>query len=71
VRAENHYLDCETIAVAMAQSLGFHRRVRKSQAAQPSADRPPEMPAIHPPGPAPKVQRQPGPPRRGNWSTKW
>lgn len=78
VRPENHYLDCEAINVAMAQSLGYHRRVRTAKAdaapAQPPAA--PGMPAtaVVPPRPAPVVRKvyQPGPPSRTkNWVTRW
>jgi phage terminase large subunit GpA-like protein len=73
VRPDNHYLDCETINFAMAQSLGFHRQARGTKkAATPAPD--PQMPssAVVPPrAPAPR-QLQPGPPSRSkNWVTRW
>ncbi len=74
VRPENHFLDCETINFAMAQSLGYHRRTRapgKTEVAKPEGE--PQMPpaARVPPRPAVQKQMQPGPPRRGNWVTRW
>jgi phage terminase large subunit GpA-like protein len=74
VRNENHYLDCEAINTAMAQSLGIHRRVRPSKEAPAPVAETPQMPpaAIAPPRPVAKKQFQPGPPRRSkNWVTGW
>jgi phage terminase large subunit GpA-like protein len=56
VRPDNHYLDCEAINVAMAQSLGFHRRSRRQQtvaSASPAADQADE-PSSQAPREAPK-----------------
>jgi phage terminase large subunit GpA-like protein len=75
VRQENHLLDCESINVAMAQSLGVHRRRKPAQKAaddqripegsrDPSGDSAP--PAIQQPRPK---SRAPMP--RRNWSTNW
>jgi phage terminase large subunit GpA-like protein len=77
IRAENHYLDCEAINVAMAQSLGVHRR-RKPQAvdAKPApgdaiSDGPSDEP-VPERVPAPSPRRQPfAPSRRRNWTTNW
>lgn len=77
VRPENHYLDCEAINVAMAQSLGYHRRVRSSKEAAPAqAAAAPDMPpaAVVPPRTAPVLRKayHPGPPSRTkNWVTRW
>lgn len=75
VRQENHYLDCEAINVAMAQSLGVHRR-RKPTAKVEDDDEAPEgamgpsggsaPPAIQTPRPRPRMPM----PRR-NWTTNW
>ncbi len=73
IRAENHLLDCEAINVAMAQSLGFHRRVRGSKTAEPieaaAAEVPAQMPR-QPSEPTTRAQR-PRPFRTRNWTTQW
>jgi phage terminase large subunit GpA-like protein len=73
VRPENHYLDCETINFAMAQSLGFHRRTRGPSKAAESASSTTSAAAVEaPPKPVVRKQMQPGPQsRRGNWVTRW
>jgi phage terminase large subunit GpA-like protein len=74
VRPENHFMDCEVINVAMAQSMGFHRRLRRPEdnatappprgnsavELQPPPTRQPER------GPAPR-----GPSGAPNWITGW
>lgn len=70
VRPDNHYLDCEAINVAMAQSLGFHRRVKplaKATETEPSSS---ATPAPAPPIPAPPPPRRPSTPSR-NWIRNW
>jgi phage terminase large subunit GpA-like protein len=63
VRPENHFLDCEVINAAMAQSLGVHRRRKKKgkdddkvppppTGAPPSMPPPPKPPTFKPPGPS-------------------
>lgn len=73
VRAENHYLDCEAINVAMAQSLGYHRRTGKPKEVA-TPEKTPDLPPTDkvPPRQAPQRVMQPGPPsRKGNWVTRW
>jgi phage terminase large subunit GpA-like protein len=72
VRGENHFLDCEVINVAMAQSLGVHRRRKGKPATDgPKKDMPPPWspprggpPTMPAPGRPPTI-RQPAPPKRG------
>lgn len=72
VRNENHFLDCEAINVAMAQSLGFHRKVKPRKADE--ADKPLEPIAQ---APVPQQSRPPAQrtrqqfPPRSNWTTGW
>lgn len=71
IRSENHLLDCEAINVAMAQSLGFHRRARRRKAEAPATTgdaEPVQQPA---PQPLPARRRSPMafPPR--NFTTEW
>ena len=78
VRADNHFLDCEAINVAMAQSLGFHRRTRKSKQVESTAEVTPDEivqdSPLKPPPVMPAKQRQnpftksfPG----RNFTTEW
>ena len=70
VRPDNHFLDCEAINVAMAQSLGFHRRV-KSKAKDTTESVAAGQPAAKAhSAPAANVKRPP-PPIRRNWTTGW
>lgn len=62
VRPDNHYLDCEAINVAMAQSLGFHRRTRgrkKADAAEPA-----KATAAVDTKPEPRPETVPGAPKK-------
>lgn len=73
VRNENHFLDCEAINVAMAQSLGFHRKVKprsKDEAEKPLE--PIAQAKVTPPA-ANKLpaQRSRQFPPRSNWTTGW
>jgi phage terminase large subunit GpA-like protein len=74
VRQENHFLDCEAINVAMAQSLGIHRRRKPAVAETAESPVGPSSPSpSRPPPPPRKPQRSPlgsGMPRR-NWTTNW
>jgi phage terminase large subunit GpA-like protein len=69
VRPENHFLDCEAINVAMAQSLGFHRRIRARKTDEATATEQQPRAAMPPPAPIPRRPMQP--PRRSNWTTNW
>ena len=77
VRAANHYLDCEVINVAMAQSLQFHRRVKpKKTETDPAKEIEPTMPAPAPnapaaPASAPRRQGGPWSPQGGGWVGGW
>lgn len=78
IRSENHFLDCEAINVAMAQSLGFHRRVKSAKSApiNGATDTPehPEMDSAPQPPPQPKPAASHQPRRafgRKNWTTQW
>lgn len=82
IRNENHFLDCEAINVAIAQSLGFHRRSRKpadgkqnspsktatTAAATVAAQPVPRAPQAEPQ--KPKRQFSAGRPSK-NWTTGW
>jgi phage terminase large subunit GpA-like protein len=70
VRGENHFLDCEAINVAMAQSLGFHRRVKKGEA-KVAAGEPPK--GSQPPPSLPAMRRNPFGrwPGGRNFTTDW
>lgn len=77
IRPDNHYLDCEAINVAMAQSLGVHRKLKKPEIETPqkpsdAGSAPVATPTPPPPAPKP-VRRSPWsqPPASGNWTTKW
>jgi phage terminase large subunit GpA-like protein len=77
VRNENHFLDCEAINVAVAQSLGFHRKSRK-RAEPATTERAPQetdqgaqaapVPRALPP--KPRRQFSAGRPMK-NWTTGW
>lgn len=73
VRSENHFLDCEAGNVALAQVLGFHRRLATPEKMPATESGTVEAPA---PPPAPKPFR-PAPmmaqgfPRAGNWTKNW
>jgi phage terminase large subunit GpA-like protein len=84
IRRENHFLDCEAGAAAMAISLGANRRMNRSGSAPPPPAAPPtpgEAPPAGaapqsppPPPPAAQAQRPPqrlAAPRRGGWVTGW
>lgn len=66
IRKENHFFDCEALNVAMAQSLGYHRRLRP--AVKPASEAV-AVPAAVPPPPARAVHRAPM--MRKNWTTSW
>jgi phage terminase large subunit GpA-like protein len=82
VRAQNHYLDCEAINVAMAYSMGLHRKIPRKRVAAETPD-----PAISPPAaqqiaaqaigpavqPTTRTVTPPGPGRSsgGGWIKKW
>ena len=72
VRPDNHYLDCEAINVAMAHSLGAHRKSRRPQAtsveSKDSEPAPPPPAAVQPA--AVQKRQMPVMPRR-NWTTSW
>lgn len=71
VRADNHYLDCEQINVALAYSLGFHRRVpRGTETASAKAPAPGPAPAQAAARPAPRQPEPSGPPRR-SFVNRW
>lgn len=79
IRSENHFLDCEAINVAMAQSLGFHRRSRRPEPARPPvegekhAESSPQIEAIsfETPKTEPTTQRRPNRFRARNWTRNW
>lgn len=71
VRPDNHYLDCEAINVAMAQSLGFHRRMRKPAGASAPTAAPTSHAPAAAPTPAPVIRHPSRPVYRGNWVTGW
>lgn len=81
VRPDNHFLDCEVINVAMAQSLGFHRKVRKRTDVGPESQDAVQGSAAQglasaPGSPAPAAQPakrrvDTSMPRRPSWVTKW
>lgn len=65
VRKDNHYLDCEAIAAAVAHSLGIHRQ-REREVTEPAAA--PEAPLRQPT----ELQRPTRPQQvRRNWTTGW
>ena len=72
VRRENHWLDCEVINFAMAQSLGLDRRMRASK----KDDKPAKAGPTEPSAPIPTMptnvpmRPQAVQPRR-NWTTNW
>jgi phage terminase large subunit GpA-like protein len=78
VRPDNHYLDCEAINVAMAQSLGLHRRLRSStkKADKPPPDGGPPKPGGDddgggaPPAP-PRPRSPPAQLPRSSWVRNW
>ncbi len=79
IRQENHFLDCEAINVAMAQSLGLHRKVQTSIQSVPNSSEPTASGATAEPPPSQPSQppRSPiqgwgsAPVRRRNWTTTW
>jgi phage terminase large subunit GpA-like protein len=77
VRPDNHYFDCETINVAMAQSLGFHRFRPKKAAAEKTAAAENRTEAGQPattaatPAPAPNIARRRQMMPAKNWTTGW
>lgn len=72
VRGENHYFDCEVINLAMAYSLGIHRRSRPKTAEQRVEEAeeamPTPMPSVPPKASRPPTQTQRRP---SNWATSW
>jgi phage terminase large subunit GpA-like protein len=75
IRTENHFLDCEAINVAMAQSLGLHRKVQPMQPRAIEGAQPTSARTLPPGPPPPRVPAQgwstPSPQRRRNWTTTW